>query len=216
MPKYPQTSDYRSVSSVVNSLPTATSLRTPATQWAVLACSMSHVIAVIGWHQEIVLRRHGLEPRHMALLLQSDRNGSVSFDDVRRRTQLSIHPIRRAAYRLDGLDLGSVRFAADRRRRYFRINKKGRELLRSIESETATALMVDIGAVGEDGRLRRDSKRYFDITVAVSTLTSHLPDAGCAHHDIWKPTRTSQDEDAMPWDLELFQRPAQAPATGRR
>ncbi len=178
----------------------------PSAQLRYLAWSISHVVDILGWHQNAVLRRHGLEPVHMSLLLRADRHGPVDFGDVRRHTSLPTYSVSRAAYWLEDHELGTVRFVkSDRRRRRFRINQQGKNLVQSVEFETAKAVLIDIGAVWEDGEVYEGSRRYYEFTRYLWNLTTFLPNAGSANVGCYVPTQVPQRASVSPAANRQFQ-----------
>jgi DNA-binding MarR family transcriptional regulator len=145
----------------------------------------------------------------MSLLVRAGRQGKVSFDDIRRDTGMSIHPIRRAANWLEAHGLGAVRpITSDKRRRRFHINKEGKNLLKAIETETARAVQEHIGAAF-DG-----SERYYQFTFHLWNLTRFLPEAGCGNDEYFFPTDISADSSLDP--LTDYFRPLVEPLRARR
>jgi DNA-binding MarR family transcriptional regulator len=186
-------------------------------QWRYLAWSISHVVDILGWHQHTVLRRHDLGAIHMSLLLRAARQGAVSFDDIRRDTRMPIHSISRAAYRLEDRDLGNVvHNRSDLRRRRFRISQEGKDLLGTVEFETAKAVLVDVGAVLDDGQVWEDSRRYYEFTRGLWSLTGLLPDTGCASAAYYVPIEVPIREAVPPTHRRHFQNLYDALAAKRR
>jgi DNA-binding MarR family transcriptional regulator len=135
-----------------------------------------HFLDVAGNIQEIFAQEQKLQLIHLAFLRRANVRGSVSFDRIRAELRAERYTISRAAALLEKSKLGKiVNMKSDGRYRGFFINKKGRDVIESIDYKIAQMVALQIHVVD------LDSRRYLHFTNQLCNLVSFLPYTGVTH-----------------------------------
>jgi hypothetical protein len=162
---------------------------------------LMHFLDVAGNIQEICAHEEELQLIHLAFLRRANVRGFVSFDRIRAELRTERYTVSRAAALLQKSKLGTIiDMKTDGRYRIFKIKKKGRDVINSIDYKIARMMALQIHVVD------LHSRRYLHFTELLCRLVSFFPFTGVTHSYFKNGIHFS--ESASPDEIEKIKKTA--------